>query len=235
MRNFFIYGGRDCRDYGVYISGQGTYNSPVKSYDKITIPGRSGDLLISNNRFDNVDLKYPAFIYDHFTEAISKFKEALLSIDGYQRLEDSYNPEEYRRALFAGDLTVEANRNNTAGQFDITFSCDPRRFLKSGEYPQIIRSGGHLDNPTQFTAQPLIKVTGYGELIIGEYTINISEHFPYTFIDCSMMDCYHDADNANQYVSINGNNFPALKAGRTGVTYSGNISSIEITPNWWRV
>lgn len=235
MRNFFVYGGRDCRDYGVYISGQGTYNAPVKSYDRITVPGRSGDLLINNKRFDNVDLKYPAFIYDRFPVAIAKFKEALLSLDGYQRLEDSYNPEEYRRALYAGEMNVEANRNNTAGEFEILFSCDPRRFLKSGEIPQTIASGGHLDNPTLFSAQPLIKVTGYGELIVGEYVTTISNHFPYVYIDCSMMDCYHESDNANQYLTINGNEFPVLKAGRTGVTYSGHITKVEITPNWWRV
>lgn len=234
MRNFFIYGGKDCRNYGVYISGQGTYNAPVKSYDRITVPGRSGDLLINNHRFENVDLKYSAFIYDHFREAISKFKEALLSLDGYQRLEDSYNPEEYRRALFTGELTVEANKNNTAGEFDINFSCDPRRFLKVGEIPQVVPSGGHLDNPTQFTAQPLIKVIGYGEFSIGEYVINILDHFPYVYIDCAMMDCYHEAGSANQYVSINGYRFPDLGPGRTGVAYDPTITSIEVIPNWWR-
>lgn len=233
MRNWFIFGGKDCRDYGVYISGQGTYNAPLKSYDRIAIPGRSGDLVMNNHRYENVELTYPAFIYANFRQSISRFKEAMLSMDGYQRLEDTYNPEEFRRALYSGEMDVEATPANNAGQFEVTFTCDPRRFLKSGELPVTVASGGFINNPTLFTSKPLIRVTGYGTLDVVEDRILIANQYEYIDIDCEMMDCYHGTDNANGYVTLN--DFPELRSGRTGITYSGHITKVEITPHWWRV
>ena len=235
MRNFFKFGGKDSRDYGVYITGTGVYNAPLKSYDTVTVPGRSGDLIIDNHRFENVELTYPAFIYANFKTAISQFKAAMLSENGYQRLEDSYNPEEYRKALYVGDMEVEARPKHDAGSFEITFNCDPRRFLKSGEVAAAVASGKFIDNPTKFTAKPLIRVTGYGTLYVGSQQITIAQHFQYIDIDCEMMDCYNGTSNANSYVTMQGNDFPELPPGRTGITYSGHITKVEITPRWWRI
>lgn len=235
MRNFFKFGGKDSRDYGVYITGTGVYNAPLKSYDTVTVPGRSGDLIIDNHRFENAELTYPAFIYANFKAAISQFKAAMLSGNGYQRLEDSYNPEEYRKALYVGDMEVEARPQHDAGSFEITFNCDPRRFLKSGEVAAAIASGTFIDNPTEFTAKPLIRVTGYGTLYVGSQQITIAQHFNYIDIDCEMMDCYNGTSNANSYVTMQGNDFPELPPGRTGITYSGHITKVEITPRWWRI
>lgn len=235
MRNFFRYGGMDSRDYGVYISGQGTYDAPVKDVEFVQVPGRSGDLTISNNRFENIELTYPAFIYADFKTAISRFKEALLSVDGYQELEDSYAPDEYRRAIYTGDMKVDATNRNDAGEFDVTFNCDPRRFLRIGKLPVTMRSGGYIENPTKFDAKPLIRVTGYGTVVIGHVTITIASGFSYIDIDSEMLDCYSGTSNANSKVSFSDNDFPVLPPGKTGVTYSGNVSSVVITPNWWRV
>lgn len=235
MRNFFIFGGKDSRDYGVYITGTGVYNAPLKSYDTITVPGRSGDLVMANHRFENTELTYPAFIYANFKMAISQFKSAMLSADGYQRLEDSYNTDEYRKALYAGEMEVEARQQQDAGSFEIVFNCDPRRFLKIGENVQTISSGGSISNPTLFPSKPLIKVTGYGTLYVGGQQIVISQHFTSVNIDCEMMDCYSGTSNANSYVTMQGNYFPELPPGNTGITYSGNITKVEITPRWWRV
>lgn len=235
MRNFFIFGGKDSRDYGVYITGTGVYNAPLKSYDTIAVPGRSGDLVMANHRFENVELTYPAFIYANFKTAISQFKSAMLSADGYQRLEDSYNTEEYRKALYAGEMEVEARPQQDAGSFEIVFNCDPRRFLKSGDVSVTVANNKHIDNPTMFPAKPLIRVTGYGTLYIGSQQIVIAQHFTYIDIDCEMMDCYSGTSNANSYVTMQGNDFPTLPPGRTGITYSGNITKVEITPKWWRI
>lgn len=235
MRNFFIFGGKDSRDYGVYITGTGVYNAPLKSYDTITVPGRSGDLVMDNHRFENVELTYPAFIYANFKTAISQFKSAMLSADGYQRLEDSYNTDEYRKALYAGEMEVEARPQHDAGSFEIVFNCDPRRFLKIGDVSVTVANNKHIDNPTLFPAKPLIRVTGYGTLYVGSQQITIAQHFTSVDIDCEMMDCYSGTSNANSYVTMQGNDFPTLPPGRTGITYSGSITKVEITPKWWRI
>ena len=49
--------------YGCYISGDSVYNSPIRVYDEYEIPGRNGNLLVSQNRFANIEVTYPAFIF----------------------------------------------------------------------------------------------------------------------------------------------------------------------------
>lgn len=235
MRNHFIYNGKDCMAYGVYISGSGVFDAPRRSYEKIVIPGRNGELSIDNGRYENISLRYPAFAHENFFESMAGLKAALLADPGYHRLEDSYYPEEYRMALFEGGMTVTPAQNLKAGEFEIEFYCDPRRFLKSGDLAQTIADGGHIENPTAFPSKPLIRVTGYGEMYVGGDKITISQHFAYVDIDCEMMDCFHESDNANGYVSFLSNDFPVLGPGRTNITHDPTITKIEVTPHWWRI
>ena len=43
MRNYFTLDGTDSRDFGVYISGRGTFNGPARNLDFISVPGRNGE------------------------------------------------------------------------------------------------------------------------------------------------------------------------------------------------
>lgn len=133
MRNYFIYAGRDSRDFGVYISGQGTFGAPQKAYEFLSIPGRNGAVIGPERRLENATLTYECFIYKDFDTNIAAFRTFLLSLDGYQRLEDSYHPDEYRMAVYTGPFEPEVTSKNNAGSFSLVFSCKPQRFLLSGE------------------------------------------------------------------------------------------------------
>lgn len=133
MRNFFTFNGVDSRDFGVYISGQGTFSAPQKAYTFYNIPGRNGALIGSDRRLENLDVSYEAFIYRDFEENMARFRSFLLSQEGYQRLSDSYHPDEYRMAAYVGPFEPAVQRTNDAGSFTITFSCKPQRFLISGD------------------------------------------------------------------------------------------------------
>lgn len=133
MRNYFILNGRDSRDFGVYISGQGTFSAPQKAYTFYNVPGRNGAILGNENRLENINVSYEAFIYTDFDNNIAKFRTFLLSLNGYQKLSDSYHPDEYRYAVYQGPFEPKVTRLNDAGSFVITFSCKPQRYLTSGE------------------------------------------------------------------------------------------------------
>lgn len=133
MRNYFTLNGVDSRDFGVYINGQGTYSAPEKDYTFYQIPGRSGDIIGSENRLMNIEITYHAFIYADFDNNMAAFRSFLLSLDGYQRLEDSYHPDEFRMACYTGPFDPAVTVVNDAGEFDVVFNCKPQRYLKSGE------------------------------------------------------------------------------------------------------
>lgn len=163
--------GVSSRTYGVYITGEAVYNAPERDVEMVTIPGRNGTYALDNGRFENIEVSYPAGIFAEtetdFRQAISEFRNFLCSRKGYVRLQDEYNPDEYRMAVYKSGLEVDPAMLR-AGEFDIVFDCKPQRFLTSGETKQTIaNSGDTLTNPTLFEASPLLQVEGYGAINIG--------------------------------------------------------------------
>lgn len=235
MRNWFSFGGLDSRDFGIYISGRGAFDAPLREYEMISVPGRDGDLVGVGSRLANVDLTYPAYIYKDFREQIGAMKSAFLSKVGYQRLIDTYNPDEFRMAMYAGDMPVEATSKNNAGQFELTFQCKPQRYLLIGQDSVDVTSALSIFNPTSFPSKPLIRIYGYGAVGIGGQTITVANHFAYVDIDCEMADCFNGANNANPYVTFSNNDFPELGPGQNGFTKANTVTQILVTPRWWRV
>lgn len=235
MRNYFTFDNTESRFFGVYINGQGTFSSPARSYNLISIPSRNGDLVGLDTRLENVELTYNAFIYTNFNSNIESLRAFLLSHNGYYKLSDTYHPNEYRMALYQGPLTPDVTQKNDAGQFDLTFICKPQRFLTSGDTVTTVTASTTITNPTKFDSQPLLRVYGTGELEVGGVTITISTASTYTDIDCEMMDCFKGTASKNQYVSFSSNDFPVLVSGSNVITLGAGITKVEITPRWWTV
>ena len=236
MRNYFTLDGVDSRDYELYISGQGTFDSPARDVRFITVPGRDGDLIGLQTRLENGVLTYKnSFIVEDFDFNFRAFKALLLATTGYRRLIDTYHPSEYRLVAYTGRLSPDVTRRNNAGMFDITFNAMPQRWLLSGETEQTFTSNGTISNPTSFPAKPLLTVYGAGTVTIGSVSVTISEADEYTVIDCEMGYCYKGATSKNRYVTLSGNDFPTLQSGNTGIQLGSGITQVNIKPRWWRV
>ena len=144
----------------------------------IVIPGRNGEFIRDNGRFNNIEVTYPCGMFGDndfaFRTKLRQFRNLLAGQTGYQRLVDTYNPDEYRLAVFKDAVEVEPTALNTAGQFEVVFNCKPQRFLISGETKTAVTSGSTVTNPTRFDAQPMIMVEGYGTLTVNGYEIEIT-------------------------------------------------------------
>lgn len=235
MRNYFTLNGVDSRDFGVYISGQGTFSAPAREYNMIAVPGRNGDLVGPEKRFENGTLTYPAFIYANFKRNIADFRNFLLSLYGYHDLVDSYHPNEIRKVLFLGPFLPDVTPINDAGSFDLEFNCKPQRFLASGNQVTTLTANGSITNPTRFASQPLLRVYGTGVLGIGLQSVTILQADVYTDIDCEMMDAFKGTANKNYYIELSDYNFPVLEPGINNISLGTGITRVEITPRWWTV
>ena len=101
-RNWLTFDGVSTKDFGVYINGNQTYDAPARNRNIVNVPGRNGALIIDNGRYDNIDVKYHAFIYRDFQMNVEGLRNLLLSRTGYKRLEDTYHPAEYRMGIYKG-------------------------------------------------------------------------------------------------------------------------------------
>lgn len=229
---YFMFSGKSSEDFKTHISGSGTFVSPTRDVESISVPGRNGDLHVDNGRFSNVTIKYPAFITEDFEENYSALKAFLCSQRGYKILADSYHPDHYRQAMFDGGITPDMATLNRAGSFDLAFDCDPRLFLKDGDKITTINASGEIFNRTQFSSKPIIRAYGTGTLTIGNISIEITSADEYTDINCELQSAYKGSTNCNSNIILTNGVFPELIPGLNEITYSGIL---EITPKWWTV
>lgn len=177
--NNLNFAGVNSIDYGIYITGEAVYNVPERSVEFVSIAGRDGDLILDNGHFENLEVTYPAGCFGadqtSFADKVRAFRNAIASKKGYQRLTDSYNPNEYRMATFVNGVEVDPTSYGQAGEFELVFNCQPFRYLMSGESEIEVTSGSKIANPTPFESKPLIEVEGYGTLNVGDYEIELED------------------------------------------------------------
>lgn len=236
-----MFNGVSSQDLHIQVEHPPEYEYPEKDYTLIHIPGRNGDLVIDNKSYKNVERRYqiaigvPGLSYSMMASHISDW---LHSGKGYCRLEDSYDPEHYRMAMYNEQNNIE-NIFQQAGRAEITFNCKPQRFLKSGDRKIVLSNNGSISNPSREKALPLIQVNGLGA---GELTVTSDETFVLTFsdidayaeVDCDLMLCRKGNVNKNSTLTLS-NEFPKLSKGITTFSWTGGITSVEITPRWWTI
>lgn len=234
VRQRFIFDGHNSADYGLIISGEDTHNAPERDTDSLEIPGRSGTLTVDNGRWNNVDVPYKVFLYGELlNQQMEAVREWLLTAKGYKRLEDSYHPDSYRMARYSGGVEWDVDIPARCAEATLTFNCWPQRYLKSGELPVTVASGGKLYNPTGCAALPLLEITltGDAKLQIGGIQMSLAGYTGQMLVDCELQDAYKDGANLNRYITAP--DFPTLEPGVTQISWTGGISNLKITPRWW--
>lgn len=230
-----IFNNKSSADCRIRVAHPPGYAYPERDYTITNIPGRNGDIIQDNGCYKNVERTYEVSFdapNEDFATYANSVSAWLHSTTGYARLEDSYEPDYYRMAVYQ-ESNIFENLYNQAGTATIVFECKPQRFLKSGETPVTVTSGGSLSNPTGFEAYPLIKVSGTsGVLTVNGKQITLSSIDGYTMLDCELQDAYKETSNKNSTVS---GTFPVLKPGSNTISWTGNISSVIITPRWWTI
>jgi len=250
--NYIQFGDIKSSDFGIYISGEGVFNAPVRKGSIVSIPGRNGDLFIDEGSFENIEVTYPAYFYEptltDFSTTIKNFRNALLGQKGYQNLTDTFNVDEFRKGLFIAGLEVSPVMYNTAATFDLVFNCKPQRFLKSGLTYRTIPPDTDviIENPTPFEACPYMELNSayYGATITINgvpITIGATNSSRVLSIDTEPGEAYlyYNGQNMNNYISIPGNEYPKLVPGENTIRFTkGSASSsaaLTLRPNWWRI
>ena len=224
-----------CSDvYGVFSQAEPDYAYPQRDYTITHIPGMNGDLYFDNNAYQNIDRQYKIAVDIKrlkSTEVFSEITQWLHSAVGYARLEDTYEPDYYRLGTYVENGSLQ-NIYDQAGAAAITFNCKPQRFLKVGEIPMEFTQPFYIKNPTAYESKPLITIYGTGNcsITIGDNTLFMDELTGDITLDTKIQNGFSQATNLNSHLR---GTYPTLAKGDNYVTWTGNISKVEITPRWW--
>ena len=209
LLNTITFDGKALSDFGVFLGGDGAFNSPARVGEMVHIPGRNGSLWMDENCFENIEVTYPAFIgtqeETNFASRLMEVRSWLASREGYCRLEDTYHADEYRLAVFKAAVEADPVHYTRAGNFDITFDAKPQRFLKSGDAPVEFQTNGFITNPTLFESLPVIAVTGNGRVNVAGHLFTVSDTTQTIYIDSELMEVFipgHDPEELTEENSL---------------------------------
>lgn len=234
--NWFDYDGvNSITDLHAVVSSKSPFSSPEPDVSMQSVPGRSGDLIIDNGRYKNVDIRYDCAIVSEepFSRAAQRIRAALLARGpGYNVLADSYDADYFRYACIRKAVQIEQSGIND-GTMAVTFDCKPYRYSFAGQIELVLtKSGAVVYNYEKSTALPYIKLVGSGAvtLSVNGVAFPVSDVDEFVEIDSESMNTYKGTENKNATTSAL--EYPELRPGENIVSWTGSVTAVHILPRW---
>ena len=231
MMDWFEWNGVRCTQYGIHVLEQPPVTIPSERVAFTDVPGRSGSLtqLEGDGVYDDMVLTATCLIDDP-----SRIPEIAAWLRGSGTVTFANRQGGFYHARVVNQIPFEKIlRGNPHRSFAINFRCKPFWYLSDVEPITLTTSGTFITNPGSVASEPVITVYGSGEitLMVG-MTITELEITDKITLDTPLMEAYTGATSMNSYMS---GDFPLLLPGKNAVSWSGNVSKVEIQPNWRRL
>lgn len=143
VKSNVIFGDLNFEDYNAFAFGCNLFDRPERSVEVIQIPGRNGDLVLDNGKYNNIDRVYHVQVTG--IRNIDALMFRLSSMVGYYRLEDEYEPDVYFTARLKSPPEILQIVGESAHLL-ITLDRYPQKWLKTndntGIHPEYVGYSG---------------------------------------------------------------------------------------------
>lgn len=219
---YFIWKDTDSRQYGLLVN---TPYAPKaqQTETEVTIPNRAETMLKSTENYSNVTITAVLDVRDR-----ALMPEVNAWLHGQGNLIFSDDLGKYYKATCRALIQPEYVGYNFC-HVPISFVCKPFRYAVDNTSIKLTSSGTVINNGTMYS-QPIYKITGSGNVAL---TVN-GETLAITGIDESIT---IDADKLIAYkdnavlVNKTTGKYPFLAVGDNVISWSGSVTSVEITKN----
>ena len=228
MNDWFEWNGVRCTQYGIHVLEQPPVTIPSERVAFTDVPGRSGSLtqLEGDDVYDDMVLTVSCVIADP-----SRIPEIAAWLRGSGTVTFANRQGGFYHARVVNQIPFEKIlRGHPHRSFAINFRCKPFWYLSDVKPITLTTSGSFITNPGCVASEPVITVYGSGEitLMVG-MTITELEITDKITLDTPLMEAYNSSTSMNSCMS---GDFPQLLPGKNAVSWSGNVSRVEIQPNW---
>ena len=229
MQDYFIWNGTDCRDYGIHVTEQPPITIPSERSTQTNVPGRPGSLtqLEGEDVYDDLLLTATCFISDP-----TQIPAIATWLKGAGTVTFANRTGGYYKARIANQISFEkVLRGNPHCSFAVNFLCYPFWYQENVSDVTITTSGNTITNPGSVYSEPLITVYGSGNitLMVGTTIVELTNISSSIVLDCALKEAYKGTTLMNNHMS---GDFPVLKPGLNAISWSGNVTSIIMKPNW---
>lgn len=242
----FYYNGHFLHELGAVITQPPTLITPKRDIEFFSIPGKSGDSVIDNARFENKTFRLPIRAVPTFCDLpLQDFKYKLsdwlqAGDCSYKEYRDTYNPGYYRKGIVTEiEETVAVKRD--VYETTITFNFDPFLYSREGLTEIAVNSNNYtIYNRENWSSEPIIKLNGNGlfTVSINAESFNITLDGTQITVDKPNENVYYTTTKVDCNDKYSANIIPELKPGVNTIaveTENGTNFSMSIIPNWRRL
>ena len=228
MNDWFEWNGKRCTEYGIHVSEQPPLTLPAERVTFTDVPGRCGSLttLEGEDVYEDMVLTAQCFI-----QSSARVPEIAGWLRGSGTVTFANRDGGFYYARVVNQIPFEKIlRGNPHLAFAVNFRCKPFWYLKDVAPITLTQSGSFISNPGSVHAEPVVTVYGTGTitLMVG-MTITELEITDKITLDTPLVEAYAGATSMNSCMS---GDFPLLLPGKNAVSWSGDVSKVEIQPNW---
>ena len=240
----FTFNGTSLSSLGGRIVQTPVHYVASRNVEFIKIYGQSGDEVIDNDSYDNVDFTVKiAFLPRLAQQTAQNLAKAIIDWlaplqNGYYTYRDTLNPGYFTKAILKNFNEVRRDLR-TVLTANLKFNRVPFWYKDGGATAITFRDQALLVNPEVYTAEPIITLTAATTLNNIKLTINgvetafnIGSQYANIF-DCVAKQNYKIQDGQKVYLSTNLP--PDLSAGENLITLSTSQVTCSIVPNWRRL
>lgn len=251
MNDWFEWNGVKCTEYGIHVLKQPSFIMAQERVEFVDIPGRSGSVARTEGSgiYSSISLACTCIIDNPYDVDPASGITVIERICGWLRGRGTITFANRTNGFYKGRIENQISfdqivQGNPHRSFSVQFRCDPYFYLNSGLETITTTETMMLTNPGNVESQPLVKLTGSGD---GSITItapgipsmyiNSFDGIDYIMLDCESKIAYKGAsDSASDPLTLLGTrvegDWLTIPQGDSILSFSGGITSVEITPRW---
>ena len=227
--DWFSWNDTRCTEYGIHVSEQPPLTIPSERVTYTNVPGRPGSLttLEGDDVYDDLVLTATCWL-----SGPAQIPAIAGWLKGSGTVTFANRQGGYYKARVANQISFEKIlRGNPHRSFAVNFRCKPFWYMADVADTTLTTSTTFVNNPGNVYSEPIITVYGSGDitLMVGTTIVQLEGIEDSITLDSTLMEAYKGATSLNSSMS---GEFPLLQPGANAVSWSGNVTSVVVKPNW---
>lgn len=229
MNDWFIWNGTRCTEHGMHVLELPPPTIPAERVTFTNVPGRPGSLttLEGEDVYEDLVLTAQCVLPDPTKiPAIAAWLRGSGTVTFANRQGGFYYARIVNQIPFEKIL-----RGNPHRSFAVNFRCKPFWYADAGTPVTLTQSGTFVSNPGSVYSEPVITVYGSGSitLMVGMTIVELEGISGSITLDSQLQEAYSGVTSLNSAMS---GDFPKLLPGNNAVSWTGNVTKVDIQPNW---
>ena len=227
--DWFEWNSVKCTAKGIHVLEQPPVTVPAERVTYTNVPGRPGSMttLEGEDVYDDMILTAQCIVADP-----AQIPVIAGWLKGSGTVTFANRPGGFYHARISNQIPFEKIlRGNPHRSFSVNFRCKPFWYQAGVQPITVTTSGGTITNPGTVYSEPVITVNGSGDitLMVGTKIIELTGITSSITIDSVLQEAYTETSDMNSHMS---GEFPVLKPGMNAISWSGNVTSVVVQPNW---